>query len=67
MGGTTMKTKEGDKFKSLLDGAEYAIKKIVNRMVLLESKDGKRQILTEVDNLKAGSFYQKMEWNETYR
>jgi hypothetical protein len=64
-GGTTMKTKEGDKFKSLLDGAEYAIKKIVNRMVLLESKDGKRQILTEVDNLKAGAFYQKMEWNET--
>jgi hypothetical protein len=60
-----MKTKEGDKFKSLLDGAEYAIKKIVNRMVLLESKDGKRQILTEVDNLKPGSFYQKMEWNET--
>ncbi len=60
-----MKTKEGDKFKSLLDGAEYAIKKIVNRMVLLESKDGKRQILTEVDNLKAGSFYQKMEWNGT--
>lgn len=60
-----MKTKEGDKFKSLLDGAEYAIKKIVNRMVLLESKDGKRQILTEVDNLKAGSFYQKMEWKET--
>ncbi len=60
-----MKTKEGDKFKSLLDGAEYAIKKIVNRMVLLESKDGKRQILTEVDNLKAGSFYQKMELNGT--
>jgi hypothetical protein len=60
-----MKTKEGDKFKSLLDGMEYAIKKIADRMVLLESKDGKRQILTEVDNLKVGSFYQKMEWTET--
>jgi len=43
---------------------EYAIKKIVDRMVLLESKDGKRQILTDVDNLKLGSFYQKMKWNE---
>jgi hypothetical protein len=60
-----MKMKEGDKFKSLLDGMEYAIKKIANRMVLLESKDGKRQIMTEVDNLKVGSFYQKMEWKET--
>ena len=60
-----MQTKEGDKFKSVFDGAEYAIKKIVNRMAVLESKDGKKQILTEVDNLKSGSFYQKMEWNET--
>jgi hypothetical protein len=58
-----MQTKEGDIFKSTLDGVEYAIKKIVNRMVLLESKDGKRQILTDVDNLKLGSFYEKMKWN----
>jgi hypothetical protein len=48
-----------------LDGVEYIIRKIVNRMVLLESKDGKRQILTEVDNLRIISFYQKTEWNET--
>jgi len=59
-----MQAKEGDKFKSLLDGMEYIIKKTLNRMVLLESKDGKRQILTEVDNLKSGSFYQKMEWSK---
>jgi hypothetical protein len=64
-GGATMQTKEGDKFKNLLDGVEYIIRKIVNRMVLLESKDGKRQILTEVDNLRIISFYQKTEWNET--
>jgi hypothetical protein len=64
MGGATMQTKEEDIFKSALDGVEYAIKKIVNRMVLLESKDGKRQILTDVDNLKLGSFYQKMKWDE---
>jgi hypothetical protein len=63
-GRATMKTKEGDIFKSALNGVEYAIKKIVNRMVLLESIDGKRQVLTEVDNLKLGSFYQKTKWNE---
>ena len=56
-----MQTKEGDIFKRSLDGAEYTIKKIVNRMVVLESIDRKKQILTEVDNLKLESFYQKRE------
>lgn len=59
-----MEAKEGDKFESLLDGVEYSIKKTVNRLVLLESEDGKRQILTEVDNLESGFFCQKMEWGE---
>ena len=54
-----MKTKEGDIFKRDLDGKEYTIRRIVNRMVVLESKDGKRQVLTEIDNLKLKSFYQK--------
>jgi len=54
-----MKTKEGDIFKRDLDGEEYTIKRIVNRMVVLESKDGKRQILTEIDNLQLKSFYEK--------
>ena len=48
-----------------MDGAEYVLMKIVNRMALLESKDGKRQILTEVENLRINSFYQKMELNGT--
>jgi hypothetical protein len=64
-GGAAMKTKEGDKFKNAVDGVEYILRKVVNRMALLESKDGKRQILTEVDNLRIDSFYQKMELNET--
>jgi hypothetical protein len=64
-GGAAMKTKEGDKFKNAWDGAEYILRRIVNRMALLESKDGKKQILTEVDNLKINSFYQKLELNET--
>ena len=60
-----MKTKEGDKFKNAVDGVEYILRKVVNRMALLESEDGKRQILTEVDNLRIDSFYRKMELNET--
>lgn len=60
--GITMKTKEGDIFKRDLDGKEYTVKRIVNRMVVLESKDGKRQILTEIDNLQLKSFYQQ-KWN----
>ena len=59
-----MQTKEGDIFKSALNGMEYGIKKIVKRMVLLESKDGKRQIMTEIDSLKLRSFYQKLEWDK---
>jgi hypothetical protein len=60
-----MKTKEGDKFKNAVDGVEYILRKVVNRMALLESEDGKRQILTEVDNLRIDSFYQKTGLNET--
>jgi hypothetical protein len=62
--GAAMQTKVGDQFKNAVDGVEYILRKIVNRMALLESKDGKRQILTEVDNLRINSFYQKMELNE---
>ena len=54
-----MKTKEGDIFKRDLDGEEYTVRRIENRMVVLESKDGKRQILTESDNLQLKSFYQQ--------
>ena len=65
MKGAAMKTKEGDKYKNAVDGVEYVLRKIVDRMALLESQDGKRQILTEVDNLRIASFYKKMELNET--
>jgi hypothetical protein len=60
-----MKTRVGDQFKNAVDGVEYILRKVVNRMALLESKDGKRQILTEVDNLRIDSFYHKMELNRT--
>jgi hypothetical protein len=56
-----MKIKEGDIFKKSSDGVDFAVKKIVNDMAVLESQDRRRQILTEVSTLKLGSFYLKKE------
>jgi hypothetical protein len=56
-----MKFKEGDIFRSFLSGKEYIIKKIVKSIVMLESQNGKKQILTDFDNLKIKSFYTKKE------
>ncbi len=56
-----MQAKEGDIFKSGLDGAEYVVKKVVNSMVVLESQDGKKKIMTGTSRLKIKSFYQKKE------
>ncbi len=56
-----MNIKEGDMFKKSSDGLDFAVKKIVNHMAVLESQDGRRQILTEVNTLKLKSFYLKKE------
>jgi hypothetical protein len=56
-----LKVKEGDMFKSLISDEEYFVKKIVNRAVVLQTKNGKRQIWTDVDNLRIKSFYMKKE------
>jgi hypothetical protein len=37
--------------RSILDGIEYQVKEIVERMAVLESQDGKKQIITELENL----------------
>jgi hypothetical protein len=58
---TSMKIKEGDIFKKSLDGVDFAVKKIVNNMAILESQDRRRQILTEVNTLKLKTFYLKEE------
>ena len=49
----------GDIFKSILNGEEYIIKKLVQNMAVLESKNGMKQTITEVDNLTL--FYRKKE------
>ena len=54
-----MKPKSGDILKSILDVEDYIIKKVVENMAMLESQNGKRQILTEVDTLRL--FYRKKE------
>ncbi len=54
-----METKKGDMFRSILDGAELIVKRIVYSMVVLESQDGKRQILTGIGTLNNKTFYRK--------
>jgi len=54
-----MKPKSGDILKSILDGEDYIIKKVIEDMAMLESQNGKKQILTEVDTLRL--FYRKKE------
>ncbi len=56
-----MRIKEGDTFKRSLDGLDFAVKKIVNNMAVLESQDRRTQILTEVNTLRLKSFYLKRE------
>jgi len=56
-----MQTRAGDIFKNLLNGSEYIVKKVINKMAVLESKDGKSQILTGIENLGIKTFYQKEE------
>ena len=53
--------KEGDIFDNLLDGKEYVVKNIVNKMVVLESRKGDRQILTAAETLKTKSLYREKE------
>jgi hypothetical protein len=56
-----MQTKVEDIFKRCLNGSEYIVKKIANKMAVFESKNGKSQILTGIDNLGIKAFYQKEE------
>ena len=46
-----MTTHESDRFRSKITGNVYEVKKIVNEMIVLESLNGKSQVLTELDNL----------------
>jgi hypothetical protein len=54
-----MDIKQGEVFKNTTDGVDFIVKKVVNNMVVLESQDGKRQILTGTQTLTSTSFYLK--------
>ena len=50
---------EGEKFKSIFTGKEYLVKKVEEKMVLLETENGVAQVMTDRGNLKL--FYKKEE------
>jgi hypothetical protein len=54
-----MGIRQGEVFKNSTDGVDFIVKKIVGNRVVLESQDGKRQILTGVHTLTLTSFYLK--------
>ena len=54
-----MDIKQGEVFENSTDGVDFIVKKIVNDTVVLQSQDGKRQILTGVGTLTSASFYQR--------
>ncbi len=54
-----MDVRTGEVFKNITDGTDFIVKKIVNDMVLLQSQDGEKQILTGVHTLTSTSFYEK--------
>jgi len=45
------------RFRSKITGNVYEVKKIVNEMIVLESLNGKSQVLTELNNLAL--FYER--------
>ena len=50
-------THKRDRLRSKLTGNVYEVKKITNKMIVLESLNGTSQVLTESDNI--GLFYEK--------
>jgi len=48
---------ESNRFRSKITGNVYEVKKIVNKMIVLESLNGVSQVLTELDNIAL--FYEK--------
>ncbi len=54
-----MNITEGEVFRNTTYGVDFIVKKVVNDIVVLQSQDGKRQILTEARTLTSTPFYQK--------
>ena len=54
-----MNITNGEVFRNTTEAMDFIVKKIVNDMVLLQSQDGKRQIVTEARTLTSTPFYQR--------
>jgi hypothetical protein len=55
-----MEIKQGEVFENSADGVDFIVKMIMRDMVVLESQDGKRQILTGTHTLTSPlSIFQK--------
>ena len=50
-------TNEKDRFRSKITGNVYEVKKIADQMIVLETLNGKSQVLTELNNIAL--FYEK--------
>jgi len=48
---------ENDRFRSKITGSVYEVKRIVDQMIVLESLNGKSQVLTDLSNIAL--FYEK--------
>jgi len=48
---------ESDRFRSKITGNVYEVKKILDEMVVLESLNGKSQLLTDLNNIAL--FYER--------
>jgi hypothetical protein len=60
-----MDIRQGEVFKNSMNGVDFRVKKIVGKMVVLESQEDKRQILTEIHALTSASFYLKRTGEES--
>ncbi len=54
-----MNITKGDVFWDISDGVDLVVKKVMNDMVVLQSRDGKRQVLTGMITLASQLLYQK--------
>jgi hypothetical protein len=52
-----METRESDRFRSKITGSVYEVKKRVNERIVLETPNGKSQVLTDLNNIAL--FYEK--------
>ncbi len=60
-----MNIKVGEIFRKSVEGVDFIVKEITGNEVILESQDGKRQILTGRQTLTSTSFYLKRREEES--